>query len=129
MLCSIEHRFSTMSNDFTFACEVNLAPAIRELADYTSIGTNKSAPIESCAKVVKSKSSPVLMRPKKVQTTSSSKSDILQHNNSKASNIQLSRVKNLRDGGVLVGCRTPSETETFKKVAEQKLSEECVVRK
>ena len=55
-----------------------------------------------------------IIQPKNLeQPPSQTKSDILQQINPSQSNIQLSKVKNLKNGGILIGCKNREDNAKF----------------
>lgn len=75
------------------------------------------------ADIVRSKTEPVvIVKPKNPnQQNSQTKADIMQRINPVDSNIQLSKVKNVKNGGVVIGCKSLEENARFKKLAVEKL--------
>lgn len=65
----------------------------------------------------------VLIKPKAGgQKNSQTKSDLLKHANPASENLCLSRVDRVRDGGILVGCNSDSETSRLKTLVTSKLA-------
>lgn len=64
----------------------------------------------------------VVVKPKNSQENEQTKSDILQSINVSSSDININRIKHIKDGGLVVGCKTTEEVSKFKDIIEQKMS-------
>ena len=71
----------------------------------------------------------VIVKPKSAQENKQTKSDILRNFNPINSDINISKIKHIKDGGLLVSCQTTEETQKFKQIAQEKLSNQYDVRK
>ncbi|CAH1114667.1 unnamed protein product [Psylliodes chrysocephalus] len=75
--------------------------------------------------VLKDKSQPVIIiQPKDdSQSHSHTKADILRNINPCQESIQLAKVKTVRDGGILIACKSKSDNEKVKSIVQQKMAE------
>nr|CAH7753147.1 unnamed protein product [Callosobruchus chinensis]CAH7767673.1 unnamed protein product [Callosobruchus chinensis] len=82
------------------------------------------------ADVVKNKTRPALIiQPKNAnQAVNQTKSDILSHANPAEAEVQLTRVRSVRDGGILIGCKSKEENQKLKAMVQEKLSDNYEVR-
>lgn len=65
--------------------------------------------------IVKNKTNPgVIINPKKEQQNSNSRSELLQQINPLETGVQFTKVKNIKDGGLLIGCKTSDENTKLK---------------
>lgn len=80
--------------------------------------------------ILKNKTNPaVIIQPRnQSQEYSQTRSELLKKINPVSSNIQLSKVVNVKNGGVLVSCSNKNENEKFKKMVEENLSDSYVIR-
>ena len=86
--------------------------------DHVSTSSATSARETYAETVAKSINNTVIVRPKdKSQTINKTKSDIMANIDSVASSV--SKVKNLKDGGILLGCQ---DITRFKRLADDKLA-------
>lgn len=75
------------------------------------------------SQVVQQSSNVLVVKPKNsAQNYSKTRSEILLNINPVESSIQLSKIKNIRDGGVLIGCSSEEEAHKLKCLANDKLS-------
>lgn len=75
------------------------------------------------SQVVQQSSNVLVVKPKNsAQNYSKTRSEILHNINPVESSIQLSKIKNVRDGGVLIGCSSEEETHKLKCLVNDKLS-------
>lgn len=97
---------------------------IRAVKETTSLETPKYSD------VLKNKTHPaVIIRPKNIsQSVAQTKAEILQNVNPSQSLVQLAKVRNIKDGGLVVGCKTKDENERFKKLVEDKLSDKYEIK-
>lgn len=68
-----------------------------------------------------------LVTPKVTQNSVVTKSDMLHNVNPINTNINLTKVKNARDGGLLISCGSDMEGDKFKEVAAEKLSDKYTI--
>ncbi|KAJ3659404.1 hypothetical protein Zmor_011094 [Zophobas morio] len=82
-------------------------------------------PGSSYSNILKNKTQPaIIVKPKDSnQPVSVTKSDIKSKINPIGSQFSLSKVKNIKDGGILVGCSSKEDNARFKKIAVENLSE------
>ncbi|CAG9817709.1 unnamed protein product [Phaedon cochleariae] len=66
--------------------------------------------------------SAILVKPKVSQENNQTKSDIMHYLNTQDSNFSFSKVKHIKDGGLMISCETQEETTLFKEKAQEKLS-------
>lgn len=80
--------------------------------------------------ILRSKSQPaVIIQPKKQdQPNAQTKSDINEKINPLASELRLSKVKNIKNGGMLIGCKSKADNDKFKKLAQETLADSYEVR-
>lgn len=80
--------------------------------------------------VVRNKTQPaVIINPKDTsQSYSQTKSEIMRYVDPTSSDIQLSRVKTVKDGGILIGCSNKNGHEKLKEVIQQNLANTYEVR-
>lgn len=73
--------------------------------------------------------SAVIIKPKnQAQKNNETKVDILQNIDPVEKQIMISSVKNIKNGGVVVGCGNVEEVKKFKEIAKDKLSEKYEIR-
>ncbi|KAK9878696.1 hypothetical protein WA026_023396 [Henosepilachna vigintioctopunctata] len=76
----------------------------------------------SYANIVSSKSM-IVVKPKNTsQTNAETKSDIVTNVSAAQLNLKVSKVKQIKDGGILISCDGSEGANNFKKVASEKLS-------
>lgn len=82
------------------------------------------------ADALKNKSQPaVIVLPKNQnQSNIQTKSDIKEKINPIESNLKLSKVRNVKNGGILIGCQTQEDNEKFSKMVQDKLSDSYEIR-
>lgn len=94
-------------SEITDSCKLNVS---LDKPTYSQIASSKSV---------------VVIKPKNgVQSTEQTKSDLVKTLNPVDLNLQLSEVKELKDGGLLIGCNSIENANNFTKVAKQRLSNE-----
>lgn len=114
-LSAVNDKIASIQSDISKTAKVNL-PVIAEQPSYSDILKNNTQPA-------------IVIQPKNVeQPISQTKSEITQNLNPSQSNIQLSRVKNLKNGGVLIGCKNRDDSEKFKKIIQDKMSQSYEIR-
>ena len=111
---SLKHDISKLHANKSCACE---EPRARDIKPkYSEIVKNKTNPA-------------VIIQPKSQgQDFSKTKSELLQKINPVNSNIQLSKVVNVKNGGILVSCANITENKKFKRMVESSLSESYTIR-
>ncbi|CAG9819115.1 unnamed protein product [Phaedon cochleariae] len=74
--------------------------------------------------VLKDKSQPaIIIRPKSTnQTITQTKSEILRNIDPTAEQFQLAKVKSVKDGGILIGCKNKADNEKLMQMVKQKMS-------
>lgn len=74
--------------------------------------------------VIRNKTNPgVIIMPKnQEQLNSKTRSELMQQINPLETPLQISKVKNVKGGGVLIGCKSNEENEKLRKLAVEKLS-------
>ncbi|XP_045471764.1 uncharacterized protein LOC123678671 [Harmonia axyridis] len=78
--------------------------------------------VPTYSNIVKSKSM-VVIKPKDAeQTNSKTKLDIMRNIDPIDLKLGVSQVKQIKDGGILIGCDNPEGAKNFKKIANEKLS-------
>lgn len=111
MFCSVKNDFMKWADSkFVEILNVN-KPCEKNL--YSSVVATKPA---------------VLIKPKNQQQNNVTKSEILRHINPIESEIKISGVKNIRNGGVLIGCNADSDISKFKQLASEKLGDRYEVK-
>lgn len=79
--------------------------------------------------IVKNKTNPgVIIKPKREQHNSDTRSELFQQMNPVETGVQFTKVKNIKDGGILIGCKTRDDNEKLKKLAVEKLSSNYEVK-
>ena len=106
--------FTDLKNDFLKIAETKLledsTTSTEKKPTYSDIMMNKTKPA-------------IIIKPKnKEEKLDKTKSVISSNINPVESNIQISKVRNTKDGGVLIGCSSSDETAKLKKLAEEKLA-------
>lgn len=91
-------------------------------------GSSSSGGAPSFARVAASRSS-VVIKPKDVkQSNAATKAELLQQINPVASGVSISRVKHIRDGGLVIGCPSGESASKLRDMASEKLASKYVVR-
>lgn len=108
---------------FTNAKEEIMKIANEKLSNVSSLSNlNVGKPLYS---QVASNNSMVVIKPKNsAQSNGQTKSDIMKSLNPVDINIQVSKIKNVHSGGILIGCNKPDDAHKFRQMAEAKLSSE-----
>lgn len=79
--------------------------------------------------VLKNKAAPsVIIHPKNRQNQIQTKSDILQSINPLENDIQISKIRNITVGGVLIGCKNQEDNGKLKQMIQDKLTDVYEVR-
>ena len=116
MLNNLNSVFSDLKSNFLKIAESKLSEPVIEHPSYSEIIKNKTQP----AVIVKPKNSQ--------QPVTKTKVDINKNINTVDSNLTLSKVKNMKDGGVLVGFSSKEENQRFKLIASEKLAENYEIK-
>lgn len=82
----------------------------------------------SYSKVLSKRNSVVVMPKQSNQRNATTKAELLQNINPVDSNICVSKVKNVSNGGVVVSCSSDEEVKKFKEIATNKMSEKYEVK-
>lgn len=69
-----------------------------------------------------------VIKPKTKQNTNVTKSDMIKNINPVSSNISLTKVVNVSDGGVIVSCADKDNCDKFKQLVDEKLAEKYTIR-
>lgn len=114
-LTVLESRLAAIQSEVCRSIKADAVPPAT-IATYSSILKNKSSPA-------------VIIQPKdETQTPSQTRSDISRNIGLDEDSIHLRRLKNLKNGGVLIECKSGEQNERLKKAVEDKLSDSYVVR-
>nr|CAI5867064.1 unnamed protein product [Callosobruchus analis] len=107
----------------------SISEGISRSIRYSHNSTEDNQPVKY-ADVVKNKTKPALIiQPKNAnQEVDKTKSDILSNANPAEAEVQLTRVRNVRDGGILIGCKSQEENRKLKAMVQEKLSDNYEVR-
>nr|CAI5841161.1 unnamed protein product [Callosobruchus analis] len=115
---NMEQMFSTFRNEFLDLAAKNLS----------SSGSISSGPKKSYSAVAQGKSA-IIIKPKDTkQDIQTTKSDLLQCVNPVDENINLSGVKTIRNGGMLVGCTSSNDSTKLKRIATEKLADKYEIK-
>lgn len=106
--------FADLKNDFLKIAETKL------LCDTTTPSEKK--PTYSDIMMNKTKPAIIITPKDKGEKLDKTKSVISSNLNPVESNVQISKVRNTKHGGVLIGCSSSDETTKLKKIAEEKLA-------
>ena len=115
MLVKLDTVFDELKNNVLKAAEaklsnVNLPPVVNAGPSYSEVLNNKTQPA-------------VLIKPKAVQTTVKTKCDVSDNISTVDMQLSLSRVKGVKDGGMVVGFSSKEDNSRFKRLADEKLSQ------
>lgn len=111
MLDNLNTVFADLKTNFLKVAESKLSAPAQEAPKYSEIIKNKTQPA-------------VIVKPKNTeQSTTKTKMDINRNINTVDSNLKVSKVKNVKNGGILLGFSSKEENLRFKKLASDKLSE------
>nr|CAI5835906.1 unnamed protein product [Callosobruchus analis] len=107
----------------------SISEGISQSIRYSHNSTEDNQPVKY-ADVVKNKTKPALIIQSKNanQEVNKTKSDILSNANPAEAEVQLTRVRNVRDGGILIGCKSQEENRKLKAMVQEKLSDNYEVR-
>lgn len=70
----------------------------------------------------------IVVKPKVTQDNRKTKSDILQNFNPTTTDININKIKHIKDGGLLLSCQSSEEVSKFKRLAQEKLSSDYEIR-
>lgn len=108
-LSQISAQFELFKNEFFQKFPPTNSAAVDQPMKYSDVVRNKTEPA-------------IIVKPKNPeQQNSQTRTDIMQQINPVDVNIQLSKIKNVKNGGLLISCKTKDENEKFKKLAAEKL--------
>lgn len=115
--------FDAVKSDFLKKAEEKISqfklpstpPKVISKPSYSSVICNSSQPA-------------VIVKPKTAQENKQTKSDILHNVNPVDTDININKIKHIKDGGLLVSCQTSEETAKFKQIAQEKLSNHYDIR-
>lgn len=116
---------SSLMKEFT-AIKAEITDLIYESHNKTvsNVSSEGTKSLTTYSEVLKNNTTPaVIIRPKNhEQTSSQTRIDILENINPLDTNLNISKVKEVKNGGILVGCKTIEENTKFKQMAEEKLA-------
>lgn len=127
----IENKMSAIMNSFE--------SSLREMKDsmmnlisekLTTSSCSGSKEVTSYASILRSKNIPaVIIQPEnKNQSTAQTKDLVLKSINPVDANLQISKIKNVKDGGLLIGCKTEDENKKLLNLAKEHLPESYNIR-
>lgn len=114
LLQEVTEKFHSLKNEITHSA----AKLVSDINAEKEVGIKKtySAALKTEAAII--------IKPKdQTQKNSITKSDILSNVNPIDNNINISRVRNVKDGGILVGCSTIEEVSKLRNIAKNKLDQ------
>lgn len=116
MFQEFNNKFEAMKTEF-------IAASVKDIPKTCTSSTSSPSDCKlSYAQTTKSVQK-IILKPKKTnQTCTNTKSDLLQAINPIDTNITINKVKQTRDGGIVLGCAKPEEFSLLKDMAEEKLS-------
>lgn len=118
-LKDLDELFLNVKSDF-------LGKIDRKMSEFTlpAVTSNININKPSYSSVLLNNTQPaVVVKPKTTQENKKTKADILQNFNPAYSEININKIKHIKDGGILLSCETSEEIVKFKKIAEDKLSD------
>lgn len=108
-LSPLTNEFNALKLEIAKATTVESKPATHQLSRYADVLKDKSQ-------------SAVIIYPKDSnQPLNITKSDILSNINPTVENLQISKVKSVKDGGILIGCKTEADNVKLKEMVQQKM--------
>lgn len=114
LLQDITEKFNDLKNEITHS-------AAKVVAD---INAENSSSIKKTYSAALNTEAAIIIKPKNLeQRNLTTRADILNNINPVKNNINISKVKNIKDGGILVGCSNSEDTLKLKGIAENKLKE------
>lgn len=114
-LSAVNDDIASLKNDLIEISKMNF-PVATTQHRYSDIVKNKTQPA-------------VIIQPKNPdQSFSQTKSDIAKNIDPIHADIQFSRVRNIKNGGILIGCKDSEDSVKFRKMVEEKLSHSYQVR-
>lgn len=119
----LNHLFTSVKSDFLKKAEEKLAefqfpeatPIPKAKPSYSSVLCNSAHPA-------------IIVKPKVTQDNKLTKSDILQNINPVDTDININKIKHIKDGGLLLSCQSTEEISRFKQMAQEKLSSDYEIR-
>lgn len=115
--------FTEINNKFEILKEELKKNATAKLSEIDSLCYSHSAQ-SSYSQIVSGKQPNIVIKPKnKNQENSQTKSDILKNIDPINTHININKVKHIKEGGILVGCNSESESSKFKQIAGEKLAD------
>lgn len=120
--------------------ETHIIQAVSSFKDEVNLiksDISKSSPSASVTQgppkysdVLKDRSQPaIIIRPKQNNhSLLQTKSDILRNLNPTTENLQLSKIKSIKDGGLLIGCRNQEDNKKIKNIIQTNLADTYSVR-
>lgn len=129
-LVNLKKTLDILVSDLLESVNSKLQSLSRQVAHPSAEILPQTSAATSYAKIVRNKAQPaIIVKPKdSSQEHAKTKTDMLNEINPADSNIQLSRIRTVKDGGVLIGCKNPSDNKRIKHLVEQKLSDAYEVR-
>lgn len=124
----LEEVNSHLKNEYRQLAENKMSETIFPPLSVPGTSTSKSTVTNLYSTALKSKSA-VIIKPKNPnQKNYETKTDILHNIDPVESEINISSVKNIRDGGIVVGCGNETEVVKLKTLANSKLGERYEVK-
>lgn len=120
---SLNTKFEKMKTDF-------MEIALKELNEFPLVVQNSpnKAPL-SYAKTAALQQTTIVIKPKNpTQSSSKTKADILLNVDPEKSSLPVTKVKSLKDGGLLVGCSVNPASDNFKEIISTNLSQNYNVK-
>lgn len=121
--------FDGVKKEFLMKAEEKLSKLVVNSGDTTLDITTAKPDKPSYSSVLCNSSHPaVIVKPKNTQENKQTKSDILQNINVNRPDININKIKHIKDGGLVVSCQTTEEISKFKKIVEEKMSTNYDIR-
>lgn len=117
----LKSKFETFTSDFERAVESKIQSILPKQSSVSVATPDKP----NYAQIVRNKAHPgVLIKPKdQKQESSKTKTDMMKKISPADSNIQLSRLRAVGGGGLLLGCRNSEDNKKLKDIVQQKMSD------
>lgn len=97
-------------------CSMHLPPSAESVPSYSQVLRNRAQPA-------------IIIQPKNTsQTNTRTKDDLVKNIHPANSDFSFSRIKHVKNGGILLGCKTVEDSEKFMKIAKEKLSTDYSIR-
>lgn len=124
-MANLKATFELYTADFLKSVQSNL----QSILPKPSSSANSVAPSNNnYASVLRNKAQPaVIVRPKSHQECSITKADMMVNICPADSDIQFAKVKAVKDGGMLLGCRSVDDNNKLKRIVQQKMSDKYEV--